>query len=263
MCLISLLYEEHAEHRLVLAANRDEFFARPTLPAHRWREAPHLVAGRDLRGGGTWMGCTQGGRFCAITNYRDPAEHRDDVPSRGGIVSGFLTSTLSARSFAKRLRQTRHAYNAYNLLLMDEEELVYLSSIQDRIEPLSSGLYGLSNEHLDTPWPKVTHTRTALRTLASSGDIREEALFKMLRNETKAEKDRLPDTGVDPELEHALSSVFIATPSYGTRASSVVLVDYAGHISFSERTFDARGDLQTSRAFRLNEKHIAGSYPTF
>jgi uncharacterized protein with NRDE domain len=235
----------------VVAANRDERFDRPAEPAAWWSDAPHVLAGRDLQGRGTWMGVTRDGRWAAVTNVREPSvPQRADAPSRGELVAGFLRGSGDARTYAARIATRAAEWNGFNLLLGDADGVWWLSNRAPgpvRVEP---GVHGLSNALLDTPWPKVERGRDDLaRILAGPEDEIEESLFRTLALRDPAPDARLPDTGVGVEWERALSSPFIALPGYGTRASTVLLVARDGTVRLTERTVggsEVRHEFQTA-----------------
>jgi uncharacterized protein with NRDE domain len=225
MCLIVFAWKVVPGIPLLAAANRDEFYERPAAPAAWWEDQAHIYAGRDLRGGGTWMGVTREGRFAAITNIRAPSEKRDIVPSRGEIVAGFLSGIASPQQFVDDLAPRAGQYNGFNLLVGNREELVWYSngSPDDARngKPLAPGVYGLSNGSLDSPWPKVVRTKAQFSSLLCQG-APEDAYFEMLADTSQAPDCRLPSTGVGLEWERILSSVCIESPAYGTRSSTVV-----------------------------------------
>ena len=252
MCFLVFSYAQHPRYRLVLAANRDEFYDRPTAPAAFWDDAPDVLAGRDLKGGGTWMGITRTGRFAALTNYRDPASIRSDAPTRGALVANFLTGTASPRAYLEHLRPEAARYNGFNLLVADADNLLYFNNQTLEIQTLAPGLYGLSNHLLDTPWPKVMRGKARLADLVAPDEADVEALLALLADDDLAPDDRLPDTGVGTSWERVLSSIFIKSENYGTRSSSIVLVDYAGHVTFVERTHrPANGTAPGTRTFEF------------
>ncbi len=258
MCLIVFAWRVVPGVPLIAAANRDEYFARPSLPAAKWEENPQIVAGRDLKAGGTWMGITvpEGpddhwpahmsplrascagthlapaescgkapSRFAAITNIRAPHDFDPSAPSRGMLVSNFLAGSMSARDYVAEIRPGSQAYNGFNLVLCDGEELVWFSNRGDddarNGQPLPPGVYGLSNALLDSTWPKVVKTKAQFASLLCLG-APEDAYFEMLADTTRAPDQRLPDTGVPLERERQLSAVRIESPDYGTRTSTVV-----------------------------------------
>jgi uncharacterized protein with NRDE domain len=244
MCLILTAYDAHPRYPLIMAANRDEFYDRPTAAAAFWKDAPEIFAGRDLVHGGTWLGITRGGRFAALTNYRDPSAVRKDAPSRGGLVSGFLSSQASAGQYLEQLRCEGASYNGFNLLLGDGDGLYCYSNRSGETVRLAPGIHGLSNHLLDTPWPKVGRGRGLLAEAVTAGDFSEADLFTILADRTRAPDELLPDTGVGQELERILSSISITSERYGTRCSSILLIDSNRQMTFVERSFDcgvARG----------------------
>ena len=248
MCTLLLAYEAHPRYRLILAANRDEFYQRPTAAAGFWEEDGHLFAGRDLLHGGSWLGVTSAGRIAALTNYREPkqGEHR---PSRGRLVSEYLRGELSPEEYLQALRGQARAYSGYNLLLGDPDRLYCYSNKSDQIVSITPGVHGLSNHLLDTPWPKVVRGRDALARLLAEDDFSLEALFAILADSTRAADLELPDTGVGLEMERLLSSIFIAGEHYGTRSSTVILVDRERQASFVERSFDGGRVRDTEMSF--------------
>ena len=238
MCLILFAWDAHPDHALVVAANRDEFYGRPTAPAAFWDDAPGVLAGRDLREGGTWLGVTRGGRFAAVTNVRDPAGYRVGAPSRGHLVSGFLRGGESAEGYVAALAPRASEHNGFNLLAGDHRSLWWISSHAGGPRELVPGVYGLSNALLDTPWPKVVRGKDDLRAaLAAPADELEARLFASLARRDPVPDAMLPDTGVGVERERVLSSAFIASPDYGTRCSTVLLAGRGGEVRLTERTF--------------------------
>ena len=239
MCLILFSYRRHPRYRLIVASNRDEYYERPTRPAAFWQDAPDLLAGRDLRNRGTWMGITRRGRFAVLTNYRDPASQKQRAPSRGLLVRDFLTGDLPPDVYCDQIRQEADRYNGFNLLADDAQDLYYYSNRGNGVQRLPPGLYGLSNHLLDTPWPKVRSGKAALQDLtAGKAEIRPEALFEMLADDSRPPDNALPDTGVGLAKERMLAPLFITSPDYGTRSSTVLLVDKSGCVEFFERTYE-------------------------
>ena len=238
MCLILLAWRAHPRYPLVVAANRDEFFARPTAAADFWPDAPQVLAGRDLQGGGTWLGVTRSGRFAALTNYRDPALVKAEAPSRGELVSGFLCGREAPDDFRRRIESVAAAYNGFNLLFGTGRSLHYFSNCGDGGGELGSGIYGLSNHLLDTPWPKLERGRSALQQALDHGsEPTPDALLRLLADRTPAPDAELPDTGVPLEWERWLSPIFIAAPGYGTRSSTALVADSGGCAHMVEMTW--------------------------
>lgn len=237
MCSIFLAYNAHPKYRLILAANRDEFYERPTATAQFWQDAPEILGGRDLIHGGTWLGVTKTGRFSAVTNYRDSSAPTGNS-SRGKLVGDFLRATETPEKYLQKIQRNAQNYSGFNLLVGEiDGEIGYFSNRGDGVKILESGIYGLSNHLLDTPWQKVLRGKTALAKLIEKENFVVEAVFEILSNTTKATDADLPDTGIGLERERLLSSIFIETPVYGTRCSTVLLVDASGKVSFSERTY--------------------------
>ncbi|KAB2924889.1 MAG: NRDE family protein [Candidatus Contendobacter sp.] len=238
MCLILIAYRIHPGYELLVAANRDEFHDRPTAPLAFWDDSPQVLAGRDLKEGGAWMGITGAGRFAALTNYRDPSRVLPDAPSRGHLVSGYLQGAEPARFYLNRLMTRADVYNGFNLLLGDATGLYYYSNRASGFQALTPGLYGLSNHLLDTPWPKLKRGRRALRRVLECGsEPTPDALLRLLANRTPAPDAELPDTGVPLEWERWLSSIFIDAPGYGTRSSTVLLVEAGRRVRMVETTW--------------------------
>lgn len=237
MCLIVFAWQVVPGAPLVAAANRDEFFERPSAPAQWWDDVPQIYAGRDLRGGGTWMGISRNGRFAAVTNVRDPESKRDDAPSRGALVADYLAGEMSLEEYLTGLAPRAAQFNGFNLLIGDRHKLIWHSNAGQDDErngkPLAPGVYGLSNGLLDTPWPKVVRTKAQFASLLCQG-APEDAYFDMLSDTTRASDCRLPKTGVSLEWERILSAVCIQSPSYGTRSSTVVRLLDDGTASLRE-----------------------------
>ena len=238
MCLILLSYKQHPVYPLVFAANRDEFYDRPSAPASFWEDRPDLLAGRDLREGGTWLGITRGGRMAALTNYSDPASVKLQAPSRGWLVKDYLYGREGADIYLKKLGKHADQYNGFSVILGDPFHLYYFSNRNGTIE-LTPGLYGLSNALLNTPWPKVERGKQRLGALLSqTDDPPPEDLFSILEDQARPEDGQLPDTGIGLEWERILSPLFIESPAYGTRCSTVLLIDRQGVVTFVERVFN-------------------------
>ncbi len=242
MCLILVAVDAHPQYRLVVAANRDEFFDRPTARAAFWPDAPHLIAGKDLREGGTWIGVTRMGRIAAVTNYRHPESNKTGSPSRGKLVAEFLLGEEPPVPYLERLSGSKDRYSGFNLLAGQREEIYWYSNYGKEIRRLPSGIHGLSNHLLDTPWPKVEKGKKLLAEILAAEAPPAEDLFQMLEDHEPAPDESLPDTGVGLESERMLSPVFISSPGYGTRSSTIIMMSRDGSIKFTERSFDPRGD---------------------
>jgi uncharacterized protein with NRDE domain len=238
MCIILLAHQASPEYPLILAANRDEFYVRPTARAHFWGDAGGTLAGRDLERGGTWLGVTETGRLAAVTNYREPGVKTKSAPSRGLLVSDFLAGDAGAGEYLAELSTRATLYNGFNLIVGTVEELCYFSNRGGAPQGIMPGVHGLSNHLLNTPWPKVERGQRALAELiARGGDLCIEDIFKVLADDALADDQALPETGVGLELERLLSSLFIRSPVYGTRSSTVVLFHRRQEVTFIERTF--------------------------
>lgn len=261
MCLIVFRHDDHPDYSLILGANRDEFYERPTTPARFWREHPHVLAGRDERAGGTWMGVTRSGRWAAITNVRNPGSHDPTAPSRGRLVADFLEDEPDPRTYLEAREREADRYNGFNLLVGRPGEVWYLSNADGGRRRLPSGVHGLSNRVLNAPWPKVEAARERIRQIdppapepvvpeddekpPQPGDQRRPddgsdpvgALLDLLDDRTPFPDEALPDTGVGLDTERMLSPLFIDSDTYGTRSSTVLLIGRDGQVTFAEKTF--------------------------
>lgn len=239
MCLIVFAYRSHPDYRLILAANRDEFYSRPTRQVAYWDDAPGILAGRDLKAGGTWLGITRAGRFAAITNYREVNSNKEGAPSRGDLVRDFLIGNSTPHDYLKSVGGKGHLYNGFNLIAGDTKELLYFSNKNERIRNIKPGVHGLSNHLLDTPWPKVIQGTSRFHSLMNEKkDFSPEDIFSILVDPSTPSDEKLPDTGVGLEWERILSPIFITSDIYGTRCSSILLWTNTGQITFLERTYD-------------------------
>lgn len=239
MCLIVFAYDCHPHYHLILGANRDEYRDRPTDPARFWSDAPHLLAGRDRVFGGTWLGVTTGGKLAAITNYRDPRRQVAHLPSRGGLVAGFLQDTaMTPEEFRGTLNRDGGGYNGFNLLYGVGTELHYFTNRGGSSGPVTPGIHALSNHLLDTRWPKAATARSRLEAVVQQTNVDPEQIFALLSDPAPFAAGMLPDTGVGPERERILSPIFIDDERYGTRSTTVLLIDRTDRVTFIERTFD-------------------------
>lgn len=237
MCLILFAYQHHPQYRLIVAANRDEYFSRPSSPIQYWSDHPQVLAGRDLKEFGTWMGITIDGRFAAITNYRDPRRYTSNPLSRGHLAGNFLCGKQSATDYLETVANQAHQYNGFNLLVGDKQSLWYFSNAHEQLLQIPPGVHGLSNHLLNTPWPKVEQGRQQLTQCLTQADVTANDLWDILTNRQKPYDDRLPKTGVSIEWERTLSSAFVESPEYGTRSSSILLVGYNDSVKFVERVY--------------------------
>ncbi len=224
----------------MVIANRDEFYARPTRPAHWWDDSTPIFAGRDLQANGTWMGVDQQGRFAAVTNVREPGMKHDAPRSRGDLPKDFLLGELSAEDYLKRIQVMKEDYAGFNLLVADSSGCWFASNRSEGIEQIPTGIYGVSNGYFDEPWPKLKSGKQALQNnLQGSLDV--ESLLAILSDRDQATDESLPETGLSTDFERLLSSRFIHSNKYGTRASSVVLFSKDNNIGFIEQNFDVNG----------------------
>ena len=255
MCLIVIAVEAHPDYPLIIAANRDEFYSRPTAPLDFWEDHPAILAGRDLQSGGTWLGISRAGRIAAVTNYRDPASMAPWGKSRGQLVRDFLTGNQPPDRYLKDVAQQAGEYSGFNLVVGSPEQLWWYSNKNSGIVRLSPGLHGVSNHLLNTPWPKVDTLKRKLNALIGARrSIEPHEVLDLLYDPVPAPDERLPDTGVGLDWERTLSPVFVSSPHYGTRCSSVILADANNRVQFCERTFvpGPRGpEPEKTRCFEL------------
>jgi len=238
MCLIILAWQVHPNYPLVVAANRDEFFARPTAPAGFWAGPTNILAGRDLEAGGTWLGVTRQQRFSALTNYREAGSKPVGKSSRGGLVADFLAAESDPQDYLAALAERRGNYQGYSLFVGDGQRLAYCTNRGLSPEPrwLSPGIYGLSNHLLDTPWPKLAAAKASFA--AALAQLPAPApFFDLLADREIVADTLLPASGVTLEWERVLSAVFVASPNYGTRASTLLTVQRGGLVTLIERSF--------------------------
>jgi len=248
MCLLAFSYDATPTHSLVFAGNRDEFYDRPTAPAAVWEDAPHVLGGRDLKAGGTWMGVTRTGHWGVVTNIREPDAYHPDARSRGALVADYLRDEPPPEQYLEALASEADRYNGFNLLVGTPTSLYYYSNRESGVHAVQPGIHGLSNDRLDTPWPKVERATARLRARLDQEEPSPEALLELLNDRRPAPEDQLPDTGLGPERERMLSSVFIEGERYGTRASTILLIGRDGTVTFVERTFE-RGEPVDTRRF--------------
>src|SRR5512146_1220840 len=254
MCLLVLAWKAHPKYRLVVAANRDEYHDRPAAPLAPWPVPSDILAGRDLRAGGTWLGIDRDRRFGIVTNFRDLVRAPLQAPSRGGLIPRYLGGASGAGDYLATLEPDATGYGGFNLLLADTESLWYGSN---RSAPfaraLSPGVHGLSNELLDTPWPKLRRVRRGFEEwLGGGGDAQDGQLFELLADRTPAtDEEVLPSTGLSPEWERTLSSPFVQHERYGTRCSTIVAIEPSGACLVAERRFDPSGACIAETEYRL------------
>lgn len=246
MCLIVFAWQVHRDYPLVLAANRDEYHARPAEPMGWWQDQPTVLGGRDLEAGGSWLAISRSGRLAAVTNYRENATARARC-SRGDIVSRFVTGSDSPERFAETL--DGELYAGFCALVADRDQLVYCSNRGDPPTALRAGVYGLSNAALDTPWPKLVRSREALRAAIDAEAASLDALFEMLADREPAAAEEMPTDDLPFDMARAISAPFIVTPDYGTRCSTALIRRRDGHVEIAERRFAASGELNGESRF--------------
>ncbi|MFW6081710.1 MAG: NRDE family protein [Desulfosalsimonas sp.] len=238
MCLISIAIYAHPGYPMIIAANRDEFYSRPTEPLAFWEDNPEILAGRDLQSRGTWLGVTRGGKIAAVTNYRDPGSMTPWGESRGQLVKAYLERNTKPEDYLAEVEKNRDRYTGFNLLAGDTHQMWWYSNKNGKKVKLSPGIHAVSNHLLDTPWPKTETIKHKLNALITSSRIIDpHQVLDLLFDRTLPPDESLPDTGVGLQWERVLSPVFVASQNYGTRSSSAILVDTSGKLVFCERTF--------------------------
>jgi uncharacterized protein with NRDE domain len=252
MCLIFLSFNQHPKYPLIIAANRDEFFDRPAKPMDFWPENPNILAGKDLSGGGTWLGITKSGYFAMLTNYRDMANIKADAPTRGKLVLDYLVGEFSPPTYLQALNASASQYNGYNIILGTLEDPWYYSNQTNKLYRLGTGLYGLSNALLDTKWPKVERGKEKFHELVQQDELDFEAMINIMHDRKLAPDDLLPDTGIGYEKEKLLSSMFIEMPGYGTRNTTILVKDRDNNIMILERTYSHPDDTTSDKSFNIS-----------
>lgn len=253
MCLVVIGWQQHPEYPLIIAGNRDEFHGRPTEQAHWWSDAPDIVGGRDLQAGGTWLALHRSGRFATVTNFRDAELPSPKYRSRGHLVTDFLNSNKAPVDYLSAIEGSKFA--GFNLLVSDGTTLAWSSNRGDGVQALAPGVYGLSNALLDSPWHKVVRSKAALEALVRRNKVNETELFRLLADREKASVSEVKSERLPFETAHAISAPFIVLPDYGTRSSSVALLDAAGGWHFHERRFDAGGNKTGDSVFRIKPRY--------
>lgn len=251
MCLMVFAHRVHPRYPFIFASNRDEFYNRPAKEAHFWPDHPGLLAGKDLKAGGTWMGVNKEGRFAALTNYRNIPEVKKNALSRGDLVTGYLRSGKDPGQFLRSLADTAGNYNGFNLLTGHSNELWYMNNKQLEVKQVEPGYHSLSNAFLNTSWPKTDSAMEQFKeTVGSTEEPDHEKLFQILKDDRTYPREMLPDTGLSDEMEVLVSSIFITSPEYGTRCSTLFFIDQEGNRTFHERTFRGNsGDIESDVSF--------------
>lgn len=243
MCILFLAINQHKDYPLIVLANRDEFQLRPTKVAHFWEDYPDLLAGRDEKEGGTWLGLNRDRKIAALTNYRDIPLHKDGRNSRGLLVKNYLTSNQSSEEYLDFLIHNKDNYNPYNILIGNPKLLFVYNNVSNQIDKLEDGFHGLSNAYLNSPWPKIGKGIQKLKEEILNPEFDIDNLFSIMKDESIAPDELLPNTGVGLEKERFLSSIFIRSEVYGTRSTAVILFDRKNDISFYERSYNIKGEI--------------------
>ncbi|WP_026374842.1 NRDE family protein [Aestuariibacter salexigens] len=252
MCIVFLAVNQHPDYPLILAANRDEFFTRGTKPSGFWPEHPELLAGRDLQAGGTWMGVTRNGKIAALTNIRDPQRIDPNATSRGVLTTDYLLNNIDENRYEAQLINSRQAFNGYNLLYGQWHDLRVYNNHLNRSDKLGDGFHGLSNAYINSPWPKINRGVNNLRQCVEKHEpISVDELFELLKDTSQADPELLPDTGIPIEWEQRLSSIFILGEEYGTRSSTVLLIDRQRHVHWHERSYNNQAQVFDTKAFQF------------
>jgi uncharacterized protein with NRDE domain len=253
MCLLVLAWKAHPRYRLLVAANRDEYHDRAAAPLAPWAGPAAILAGRDLRAGGAWLGIDPQRRFGVVTNFRDLAQAPAGAPSRGELIPRYLGGGASPGDYLATLASTAAGYGGFNLLLADGESLWYASNRGTPFaRPLPAGIYGLSNDRLDTPWPKLRRVRQGFESWLRAGSPEDDGLFALLADRRPAvDGEGLPSTGLSAAWERALASPFVLNERYGTRCSTIVAIEPAGGCYLAERRFEPSGVCSGETRFRL------------
>jgi uncharacterized protein with NRDE domain len=261
VCLAVLAWRAHPRYRLIVAANRDEYHRRPAAALAPWPEGP-ILAGRDLEAGGTWLGADRGRRFGIVTNFREMTRRPADAPSRGGLIPDWLAGAESAATYLASLAPIAASYAGFNLLIADRESLYYASNRADGFSrALAPGVYGLANHFLDTPWPKLLRVRGGLERWLETREAEPDSLLPLLADRRPAEDGDLPETGLAPEWERALSAPFVAHGGYGTRCSTILAIGHDDSLVIEEQAFDESGARSGSISFRLAPGEWPGGLP--
>ena len=249
MCLIVVSLNDHPNYKLIVATNRDEFYNRKTASAQYWEDHPQVLGGRDLQAGGTWLAMNVNGRIAMVTNYRDLDRYNPSAPSRGHLVADYVLSTDPPLQYMEQVASKGAQYNGFNLLAGSPNELYYYSNYGQGVVPVQPGLHGLSNHLLNTPWPKVKTATQKVRSILNEKTVDVEQLLDAMYDDAVAPDAELPDTGVGLEMERQLSSIFIKTPQYGSRNTTVIMVDRADNVRFIERVYDPSDFSYTTQSF--------------
>jgi uncharacterized protein with NRDE domain len=253
MCLLVVAWLSHPRYRLVVAGNRDEFHDRPAAPLGWWTDVPGILAGRDLRAGGTWLGLSRSGRFGVVTNFRSvESATAEGSPSRGQLVPRYLGEETAVDRYLDGLGESASRFAGFNLLVGEPTALRYYSNASgEGPRELPPGIYGLSNHRLDEPWPKLTRTRARFAEALAADDPAPGVLLGLLEDREPAGPAVPATSGLPGDLERALSAPFVRHDRYGTRCSTLVRIDHGGRAVVHERRFDASGAMSGSSRFEF------------
>ena len=263
MCLLVLAWRSHPQFRLVVGANRDEFHARPSMPLAPWSDIEGIAGGRDLQANGAWFAVDARRRVGLVTNFREFGRRRRTAPSRGGLIPAYLAGDSAPGEYLRTLETDTPGFAGFNLLLADRGSLWYASNRADQFaRELPPGIYGLSNEFLDTPWPKLVRVRARFEALmqstkASDLDAFDSELFAMLADREPAPPDSLPPGDLSPEWARKLSAPFVLDPRFGTRCSTVLTISNEGALRITERRFDVNGAAAGQSEHVLNDADVS------
>jgi uncharacterized protein with NRDE domain len=250
MCILFVAVKQHQDYPLIIVANRDEFFARATAESDFWQDKPHILGGRDLQAGGTWMGINKQGYIASLTNVRAPETLIENATSRGALVSDYLDTMPTG--YYEQLAQSKSQYNGYNLLYGKWDALSVYNNHTDELQDLTPGFYGLSNADLNSEWPKINRGVKQLEQLCLSNKaIDTPDLFEILMDRTKAPDEQLPKTGVPVEWERHVSSIFIQGEDYGTRSSTLLTVDKQNQVNWHEKTYNNKGLFMSEKKYQF------------
>ncbi len=252
MCLIIIAYRTDPDYPLIIAANRDESFVRPTDYARYWEDAPDILAGKDLEQGGSWFGVTKYGHIAAVTNYRDANKSIPGNISRGLLVSNYLSAQTSTEEYLDYCISNLNDYDGFNLLLGDIDNLYYLSNREVGYKRLEAGVYGLSNGDFDNNWPKVLRAKKMLINMIDRDGVgSHEPILSLLSDREFPEDAELPNTGIDAELERTLAPIFIKADGYGTRSSTALTISKEDEVKFTEQSFDSQGNIENTSQYKF------------
>lgn len=270
MCLLVFGFDIHPDYKFIFAGNRDEFYERQTTPASIWGDNIKVLSGLDLKCGGTWLGITikdkpgnRVGDFSVITNFRDfhRFPYKSEKISRGLIVKNFLLAEYEIKDYKSRynnfvnwLQSNKDLFNPFNLLFGNFDELYLYTNTTNDLIKIEKGIHGLSNQFFNDSEPKLIRAKKLFGNVINNSTDLIDDLLQVLTDDKKFDLNLIPDTGIPRELEHSISSIFVRTEKYGTRSSTIILVDRENNLTFHERSFDKNGDSVIDKRFELNLK---------